>query len=124
MEIKDKPNSMSVRDWITKKIATGIIIPEMVIKEVISHQFDGANEALLTNNSIEISGFGKFYYNEKKANKEIHRCKVQKAAYEKILDDKTTTEKKRLSVEVRLKSISVKLERLIEKQNGKSKGDI
>ena len=117
MEIKDKPNSMSVRDWIIKKIGTGIMIPENIVKMVVAHQFDSAYEALDKYNSIEISGFGKFYYNRKKAEKELKRSLLQKATYEKILNDQATTEKKRQQVRRRLKILSLKIENLIKKEN-------
>lgn len=125
MEIKDKPKSMSVREWITKKVATGIIIPENIIRRVINHQFDSAYEALDNCNSIEISGFGKFYYNEKKAIREIENCHSQKIAYEKIINDSTTTEKKRLSYIRRVKTVEDRLKGIIKKEEayGKGKGN-
>ena len=116
MEIKDKPASMSVREWITRKIAVGIMIPEGVIRLVMTHQFDSAYEALEENNSIEISGFGKFYYNEKKADREIKKCLSQQITYKKILDSEPTAEKKRLLAERQLKVVNKKLEGLWEKQ--------
>ena len=75
MEIKDKPSSMSVREWIIKKIAQEIIIPEKTIRRVITHEFDSGLEALEKFNSVEISGFGKFFYNEKKAKRETKKNK-------------------------------------------------
>lgn len=105
MEIKDKPKSMSVREWITKKLAQEIMIPEMVIKQVVAHQFDSAYEALVDNNSIEISGFGKFYYNEKKANKERNWLLTKQAACEEILNSETATDKERQKAERELHQI-------------------
>jgi len=118
MEIKDKPASMTVREWITKKIATDIMIPERDIRQVISHQFDAAYEAVSKYNSIEISGFGKFFYNTKKADKEIEHCLSQKDAYEEILDNSSTTEKKRQQIEIRLGQVKQKLFHLIKKRDG------
>lgn len=115
MEIKDKPDSMSVRDWITKKVATGIIIPENVINKVISHQFTSAIEAMSTNNSLEISGFGKFYFNVKKANKEIRHVESQKQMLEERLA-KATTEKERLEIEQRIKYQEKRLSWLNQKK--------
>ena len=116
MEIKDKPNSMSVREWITKKIATGIMIPEKDIRRVITHQFDSAYDALKVNNSIEISGFGKFFYNTKKADKEIEWCKGQKNTYERSLE-KEMAEAERDKINEKLRKVDVKLKRLIKKKN-------
>lgn len=115
MEIKDKPASMSVREWITKKIATGIIVPEKVIRQVITHQFDSAYDALKVNNSLEISGFGKFFYNTKKADKEIEWCKEQKAAYEKLISEQTS-EAERIKTGDRLRQVELKYKRLTKKK--------
>jgi nucleoid DNA-binding protein len=106
MEIKDKPQSMSVREWITRKLAQEVMIPEKTIRQVIAHQFDSAYEALNTNNSIEISGFGKFFYNKKKAVKEKEWLLGKKDAYEKVLDSETATEKERLKAERDIRQIN------------------
>lgn len=119
MEIKDKPESMSVREWITKKVATGIMIPENIIRRVIAHQFDSAYEALKDNNSIEISGFGKFYYNKKRAKKEIQLYEKEKDSCEKRLISSSTTEKERREIEKRLKFINKQLDHLYHKEDGK-----
>lgn len=115
MEIKDKPASMSVREWITKKLAIKIVVPEKVIRQVITHQFDSAYDALKVNNSLEISGFGKFFYNTKKADKEIEWSKKQKAVYERNIEQETT-EGKRIMARERYAKESLKLERLIKKK--------
>lgn len=118
MEIKDKPESMSVRDWITKKVAISTTIPENVIKRVMSHNYDSAYEATETNNSIEISGFGKFYYNKKKAKKEIEHCVDQKNTYEKRLQEGCSTEKERQRAENKVEYYGKKLAWLKKKENG------
>lgn len=65
--IKGKPASMSEREWFIKKLATSLMISEKEIRQVIAHQFDSANDATKKYKSIEISGFGTFLYNQKKA---------------------------------------------------------
>ena len=115
MEIKDKPNSMSVREWITKKIATGIMITEKTIRVVITHQFDTASDALNKYNSLEISGFGKFFYNTKKADKEIEWCKEQKNTYEGSLE-KEMAKVERDKIRIRLGQVELKLARLTKKK--------
>lgn len=116
MEIKDKPSSMSVREWITKKVATTLIIPENVIRRVISHNYDSAYEALEKNKSIEISGFGKFYYNEKKADKEIIHCIKQKDSWKERLECEDATEKERREAESKIAYYSKKLAWIEEKK--------
>lgn len=116
MEIKDKPSSMSVREWITKKIATEIMIPENVIRQVIAHQFDSGLEALEKHNSIEISGFGKLFYNTKKAALEKQKLLFYKASYEAALNDSATTEKERRTLERKLDSAQNAINQLVKKE--------
>lgn len=108
MEIKDKPNSMSVREWITKKIATGILIPENVINKVISHQFISTLDAMQNNNSLEVSGFGKFYFNVKKAKEELVWTKEQKQLLEERITPEAT-EEERSEIESKLNHYKKKI---------------
>ena len=62
----EKPSTMSVKEWIIKKMSINMVISEKTIDQVINHQFDSANDALNTNDTVEISGFGKFLFNKKK----------------------------------------------------------
>lgn len=118
MEIKDKPESMSVREWLTKKVSIDpeVLVTERVIKAVISHQFDSAYEALEFNNSVEISGFGKFYYNEKKADREVEISLQQQDACKKILESEEATEEERQQAGRRIKILEEKLQWLWAKQ--------
>ena len=98
----DKPISMSVKDYLVRTLAVKMLISEKTIEAVVNHQFQSANEAMDFNNSLEISGFGKFYFNEKKATKRIGQLNAKKQAMEKIISDETTSEQKRRSSQVTL----------------------
>jgi len=98
----EKPSTMTVKEWIIKRMSINIIVSEKVIDQVITHQFDSANDALNTNDSIEISGFGKFLFNTKKANTRYAKLLHIKQAYDNILADPLTTDKKRHSTEQRM----------------------
>jgi len=56
----DKPISMSVKDFLVRTLAVKMMMNEKMIEAVINHQFQSANVAMDLNNSIYISGFGKF----------------------------------------------------------------
>lgn len=101
----EKPISMSVKEWIIKKMSVNMVISEKVIDNVVTHQFDSANDALNINESVEISGFGKFFFNVKKANSHYTKLLQMKQAYENILANSDTTEKKRHSTELRLNTV-------------------
>ena len=93
---------MSVKEFIIKKMSISLIVSEKVIDQVVQHQFDSANDALNTNDTVEISGFGKFFFNTKKANTHYNKLLEMKQAYENILADASTTEKRRHSTEQRM----------------------
>lgn len=98
----NKPTTMTVKEWIIKRISINMVISEKIIDQVVTHQFDSANDALNTNDSIEISGFGKFYFNTKKAEKLYVKLLQMKQAYENTLADPLTTDKKRHATELRM----------------------
>jgi nucleoid DNA-binding protein len=101
-----KPQSMSVKEWIIKKMAISMVIPEKTIDAVVVHQFDSANDALNIHDSVEISGFGKFYFNKKKAQAQYDKYVRIKQSYENMLADDSLTDKKRHSTEQKLISVS------------------
>ena len=98
----DKPISMSVKDFLVRTLAVKMMMNEKTIEAVVNHQFQSANEAMDLNNSLEISGFGKFYFNEKKATKRLGQLNAKKHAMEKIIADETTSEQKKRSSNVTL----------------------
>ena len=98
----DKPISMSVKDYLVRTLAVKMMISEKTIETVVNHQFQSANEAMDTNNSIEISGFGKFYFNEKKAKKRLEDLTRKKNLMLEFLASAETSEQKRRSSQVTL----------------------
>lgn len=103
---------MSVKEWIIKKMAIKMVISEKVIDHVVTHQFDSANDALNVNKSVEISGFGKFYFNESKAKRQMDKYLSQKSVYENIIADPNTTDLKRTNTEIRLEKILINIKTL------------
>lgn len=99
----DKPISLSVKDWIIRKMAVKLMMNEKTIEAVVNHQFQGANDALLRNNSLEISGFGRFVFNEKKAIKILAKYESQKALFEKWVED-PARQNKRVSNQAKLQT--------------------
>lgn len=91
----DKPISMSVKDFLIRTLAIKMLTSEKTLEAVVNHQFQSANEAMGVNKSIEISGFGKFFFNEKKAVKRMEKLLARKEAYEKTINDPNTTDQKR-----------------------------
>jgi hypothetical protein len=98
----DKPISMSVKDYLVRTLAVKMMISEKMIETVVNHQFQSANEAMDTNNSIEISGFGKFYFNEKKAQKRLTDLNRKKNLMLEFIASAETSEQKKRSSQVTL----------------------
>jgi len=71
----DKPTTMTAREYIVRTMALRMNIQSSTIDAIISHQFEQANKALKDNNTIELSGFGKFSFNTKKALKKLDKLK-------------------------------------------------
>ena len=111
----DKPISMSVKDYLIRTLAVKMMVSEKTIEAVVNHQFQSANQAMDLNNSIEISGFGKFYFNEKKAKKRVEALNAKKQAMEKIIADVNTSDQKRRSSQVTLEKTEALIKLLTTK---------
>lgn len=91
----DKPMSMSVKDFLIRTLAIKMLTSEKTLEAVINHQFQSANEAMPLNKSVEISGFGKFFFNDKKAVKRMEKLLLKKSTYEEILANPETTDQRK-----------------------------
>jgi len=113
----EKPQSMSMKEWIIKKMSINMVISEKVIDAIVVHQFDSANDALNIHKSVEISGFGKFYFNDKKALTQYNKLLAIKKAYENMLLDENITDTKRNAVTLKLQIIESSIKTLKPKIN-------
>lgn len=87
-----KPQSMSNREWFIKKIAVNNNISEKTINAIINHQFQAISLNLQTNDTLEVSGFGKFIFNRKKAEKKLYKLHHTKNTYIQTIANPETTE--------------------------------
>ena len=95
-------------------MSTAMSIPEKTITSVIDHQFTSLIENMPTNNSLEISGFGKFIFHKKKApNMMIHYMKEQEAFKNELAAATDPQEIKRL--EFRISGLELKMKALNQK---------
>ena len=104
-----KPQSMSVKEWLIKKMAINMVVSEKIIDAVVTYQFDSANDALNVNKSVEISGFGKFYFNQKKALTQYNKLLAIKKAYENMLEtDITDVRRNAITLKLQILETSIK----------------
>lgn len=101
----DKPVSLSMKDYLIRTLAVKMMVPEKTIEAVINEQFNSANEALKTHNTVEISGFGKFIFNYKKAQKKMEKMLSQKELFESRLNDPSLSEQRRNTEMVKLTNV-------------------
>jgi nucleoid DNA-binding protein len=120
----DKPRSLSIKDYIIRKMSIKFNTSEKIIESVVNHQFQSATLAFNDQKSVELSGFGKFLFNEKKAIKKMETMLIQKQVLEQTIVDETATDRKRKASEVKLESLLQAIEILKPKIQYESKSDI
>lgn len=108
----DKPISMSVKDYIIRKMAVKLMVHEKVIEAVVNNQFTGAAEAMKNNDEVEISGFGKLLFNKKKAQKKMDKFLSQKEVFAKKANDEMLSDTRRETYRKKLETIIANIEYL------------
>ena len=67
----NKPKSMSHKEYLVRALSIKLAMSEKIVEAVVNHQFQSANEAMDVNHSLELSGFGRIVFNNKKAIKKL-----------------------------------------------------
>jgi nucleoid DNA-binding protein len=106
----DKPLSLSMKEYLIRKMSVKMMLSEKTLEAVINHQFNSANEAMKEHNSVEISGFGKFMFNSKKAHKKMEKMLSQEKLFQSRIDDPEFPESKKNSERVKLANIQYNIE--------------
>lgn len=106
----DRPETMSMKDWLIRNMSTKMNIPERIIEEVINHQMISARAALETCNSIEFGGWGKFYFNQNKAKCKMVKLEKLKEHWEKKLNSEEIEERYKKSSVFKIDVISKEIE--------------
>lgn len=117
MEIDNKPISMSMKDYLIRVQSVKAMMSEKVIEAVVNHQFQSASLAMRTNNSIELSGFGKFYFNTKKAIKRLTSLERKRDDLQNIVNSPETKEAKLAKAHTYLKNVLLDIEYIKSKTN-------
>lgn len=120
----DKPKSLSVKEFLIRKMSIKMNTAEKIIDAVITHQFQSATQALNTSKSLEISGFGKFLFNDKKAVAKMAKLEAQKQVLEAQVNSETLTEQRKKSAKLKLDSVLLAIEMLKPKIYDKPESDL
>ena len=118
----DKPVNLSVKHWIIRNMSVKTMMQERVIETVVNHQFDSAYNALDNCYSMEFSGFGKLYFNEKKAKKKLEKYKSQMELFKKMLSSDELSPLRRRNIELKLETAKKNLEHLRKKIKDEESG--
>jgi nucleoid DNA-binding protein len=120
----DKPTSMSVKDYLIRIMSVKLMLSEKTIEAVVNHQFQSANVALVDNDSVEISGFGKFFFNKKKAQKKMDKMFSKAEVFTKQANDIGLSDQKRASANVKLNNTLLGIEALKPKLHVEHQSDL
>lgn len=120
----DKPISMSVKDYLIRKLAVQLLTSEKTIEAIVNHQFRSANVALQDNNSVEISGFGKFHFNYNKAVRKMEKMVSKANFFHAQVNNMELTEQKRISSANKLANTLEQIEALKPKLNVEHQPDL
>ena len=93
-------NNTPVKKWFIRRVAIDTALDERVVDEVVSHQFAKARKAMNDGHIVEISGFGRFYFRIKKAKNKVERLKGLIKFMENTINDPSTPDNKRRSMQV------------------------
>jgi hypothetical protein len=113
----NKPNNMSVREYLVRILSVDVAVPEKIVDVIVNHQFQSANEAMDLNKSLEISGFGRFIFNDKKAVKKMVYLLKKLDVYTLQMQDNNMTDIKRAKLTEIIRVINKQIEQLKPKLN-------
>ena len=103
MEKINKPISLSVRNYIQRKLSVKLMISEDIIDQVIADSGKQIQEAMKKENSVELSGFGKLVFRKKLALKDISSyTKTANLFKEQLL---TATDAEKVKIQKKLDTV-------------------
>lgn len=112
-----KPQTLSLKDWLIRKLAVKLMLSEKTIETVINHQFTSAMKAMEKEETVEFSGFGKLIFNKKKAINKMTKMLSQREMFTSIMNDENRTEQIRKSAKNKLNNTNINIEILKPKVN-------
>ena len=107
----NKPKSMSHKEYLVRTLSVKLAMSEKLVETVVMHQFQSANEAMDTNHSLELSGFGRIIFNNKKAIKKLaaYEKKLEKAQEQLQLNTSTEADRKKAQDIINVVTMQIKM---------------
>ncbi len=86
----DKPKSLSLKDFIIRKMAVKMRTPESTLDAVITHNYRYLSSLMKTHTEIELSGFGRLYFNTNKAKRKINTLQNHPQDFTQFIEELKT----------------------------------
>ena len=109
--------SLPIKEFIIRRLTVDLGIPESTIRTVVEDTFTKAIKATATNKSVEIAGWGTFYFSDKKAQKMVEKYKSQISLFSEMLEKEGLPQRQRNSAEAKLAVAKKNLEELLPRIN-------
>src|SRR5688572_33426328 len=105
-KVMDKPITTSVKEYLIKRMSVRTNTPFKTIEAIVTHQMNGINKAIQADNifSVEISGFGKWLFNHKKAEKKYLKNLSKERVFKELLEKPDLTDRQRASYTLKLEN--------------------
>ena len=102
---------MSHKEYLVRALSVKLAMSEKLIEAVVNHQFQSANEAMDVHHSLELSGFGRIIFNNKKAIKKLAKleAKLEKAQQQLQLNTCTEAERKKAQDTIDVTTIQIRI---------------
>ena len=107
----NKPKSMSHKEYLVRTLSVKLAMSEKLVETVVMHQFQSANEAMDVHHSLELSGFGRIIFNNKKAIKKLaaYEKKLEKAQEQLQLNTSTEADRKKAQDIINVVTMQIKM---------------
>lgn len=99
LDMNNKPSTMEEREWFIQKLSMLLNIPKNTISRVVSHNYESIYMAMKDNDSVEISGFGNFYFRRDKALQKLKACYRMREGFKEKLADNNINDRQRHTTE-------------------------
>lgn len=115
--VSPKPDSMSVKEHLYRKVSLEIGLDYSIVKTVIDNQFSTALTALtdININSLEIAGLGKILLNKRRLKQEIRKMRYLLELYPAYLLIEDLTLKEIEDTQENLIKVSTRLKDYLER---------
>lgn len=113
----------SVKRWFVRRVVVDTALDERIVDAVVSHQFAKARKAINEGWSVELSGFGRFYFMMRSAKKKFKRLSDVVGYMQNIIDNPSTSDDERRKMQFKLGALIGDLKTLERKiEDGEKAG--